>query len=469
MVPLLLLKRMSTQATQAETKKSSSHLFSLIEGTDVTGTVENIRGSVPMKGINVWMLLAAAFLACIGLDTNSTAVIIGAMLVSPLMSPILGIGLSVAINDRPLLTDALKNFGIAILLSLLISTTYFLISPLGEVTGELTARTAPTLLDVAVAFFGGVAGILAGSRREKTTALPGVAIATALMPPLCTAGFGLATGRFNYFLGAFYLFFINAVFISLATYMIVVLLKFPHVEFADAAAGRKIRRLMILFSTIVIIPSLFIFYGVITELRVNKQIQGFIAKKINSDKRNALRWDLLTEGAQSTLRVYLFGEPINAGDTDKLKADLASYGLGHMQLKLIQTSVPQAERQRLFSELETSVLEKLITIQQAQNSSEAEKENRISALELELRQHKGDPLLLENLRNELNIIFPGIQQLIYTPGASLSAAEPHDPLPVMIVVFEKPLAARKKREIHAKLEQLLKQRLQLEAIKLVLE
>ncbi len=179
-----------------------------------------------MRGYSLWILVCSTILASIGLDTNSTAVIIGAMLISPLMSPILSVGLSVAIHDKQVLTRSLQNLLIAVAISLSASVIYFFLSPLGEPTPELQARTFPTLLDLMVALFGGISGIVSISRHEQTNAIPGVAIATALMPPLCTAGFGIATANWNYFFGAFYLFFINAVFISLATYLIVRFLHF---------------------------------------------------------------------------------------------------------------------------------------------------------------------------------------------------------------------------------------------------
>ncbi|MEM7036186.1 MAG: DUF389 domain-containing protein, partial [Bacteroidota bacterium] len=198
--------------------------------TDVEGTITTINGGIEVKGYNIWILVASAVLACIGLDTNSVAVIIGAMLISPLMSPILGIGLSVGINDQKTLQNALYNFGVAVGVSLLAAFVYFLVTPLGRETAEMAARTKPTVLDIMVGFFGGVAGIVAGSRKEKTNAIPGVAIATALMPPLCVAGYGLAKMNMNYFAGAFYLFFLNSVFIALSTFLIVRYLNFPLKE-----------------------------------------------------------------------------------------------------------------------------------------------------------------------------------------------------------------------------------------------
>ena len=175
----------------------------------------------------------------VGLDINSTAVVIGAMLISPLMGPIMGVGLGVGIYDNELIIKSLKNLGIAVLISVLSSAFYFWISPLDEAKSELLARTSPTLWDVLIAFFGGFAGIVAGSRKEKSNAIPGVAIATALMPPLCTAGFGLATAQWTYFLGAFYLFLINSVFISLSTYIVVRIMRFRPKEFLDPDREKK--------------------------------------------------------------------------------------------------------------------------------------------------------------------------------------------------------------------------------------
>ena len=175
----------------------------LRSGTDVEATVARIPNGVELRGANFLILLCASMIASIGLNTSSVAVIIGAMLISPLMGPILGIGLGIAIHDRALLLGAFKTFGGAVAISLAASLIYFWVTPITKLTPELVARTSPTLLDVGVAFFGGVAGIIAGSRRETTTAIPGVAIATALMPPLCTAGYGLAVGSWPIFWGAF--------------------------------------------------------------------------------------------------------------------------------------------------------------------------------------------------------------------------------------------------------------------------
>ena len=184
---------------------------------DEQAIIAQICNGVSFKGANLWVLIFAIFIASLGLNVNSTAVIIGAMLISPLMGPIIGMGLAVGINDLDLLRRSAKNYGVATLISVLTATAYFLVSPLSEAQSELLARTSPSLYDVFIAFCGGAAGIIALCTRGKGNVIPGVAIATALMPPLCTAGYGLATGHWLYSLGAFYLFFINTVFIALAT------------------------------------------------------------------------------------------------------------------------------------------------------------------------------------------------------------------------------------------------------------
>ena len=283
-------------------------IFSLFEGTDAEGTIDSIKNNVQIRGANVWILICAAGLASIGLDVNSAAVIIGAMLISPLMSPILGVGLGVGINDQRLLLDSLKNFGIAVAVSIGASTIYFLLTPLGQPTPELSARTSPTLLDVGVALFGGIAGIVAGSRKEKTNAIPGVAIATALMPPLCTAGFGLATGNWPYFFGALYLFFINAVFISLSTYLVVRFLHFPYQTFLDERTRSVTRRWILAFVVVVMTPSAVILYNVIKDQQQKTSIGNFLSDYLTTTQYEPIQWTRMTEGDTADyLKVYMVG------------------------------------------------------------------------------------------------------------------------------------------------------------------
>ena len=196
-------------------------------------TVDSIRKGVEFKGANLWILIFAIFMASLGLNVNSTAVIIGAMLISPLMGPIMGVGLSVGLNDFELMKRSLKSFLITTAFSVTTATIFFFLAPIAGSQSELLARTSPTIYDVFIALFGGLAGVVALSTKEKGNVIPGVAIATALMPPLCTAGYGLASGNLIYFLGAFYLYFINSVFISLATFLGVRVMHFQRKEFVD--------------------------------------------------------------------------------------------------------------------------------------------------------------------------------------------------------------------------------------------
>lgn len=227
-------------------------------------TIEQIRKGVEFKGTNLWVLIFAIFIASLGLNTNSTAVIIGAMLISPLMGPIMGIGLGVGIQDFNLIKRSFKNLAIATIISIITSSIYFYISPLSEASSELLARTYPTTYDVLIALFGGMAGIVAVASRDRGNVVPGVAIATALMPPLCTAGYALATWQLNYFLGAFYLYFINSVFISFATYIGCRIFKLSTVHNqSDGVKSEKVKRYVMLVVIVTLIPSIYMAYNII--------------------------------------------------------------------------------------------------------------------------------------------------------------------------------------------------------------
>jgi uncharacterized hydrophobic protein (TIGR00271 family) len=224
-----------------------------------------IEKDIIFKGTNLWILAFAIVIASIGLNMNSTAVIIGAMLISPLMGPINGMGYSIATYNIPLFRKAARNFSFAVVASLIASTLYFAISPVSTAHSELLARTSPTIYDVLIALFGGLAGIVAISSKSKGNVIPGVAIATALMPPLCTAGYGLATGQFNYFFGAFYLFTINTVFIALASIGVSQFLKFPNRTLMDAAQKQRINNMITVVILVTIIPSFYFGYGLVQK------------------------------------------------------------------------------------------------------------------------------------------------------------------------------------------------------------
>jgi uncharacterized hydrophobic protein (TIGR00271 family) len=233
------------------------------KAADEEVVIDEIRLGVEFKGSNLWTLTFAIFIASIGLDVNSTAVIIGAMLISPLMGPIMGIGLGAGIFDYDLIKNAAKNFVLASAIGLFASTIYFVLSPLDQARSELLSRTTPTLWDVLIALFGGLAGIVASSRKKYNNVIPGVAIATALMPPLCTAGFGLATQQWHFLVGALYLYIINSVLISISTYLVVRYLKYRTLADTRAKAAKNVKRWIGAIAILTVLPSIFLayFYG----------------------------------------------------------------------------------------------------------------------------------------------------------------------------------------------------------------
>ncbi|MCU0622220.1 MAG: DUF389 domain-containing protein, partial [Gemmatimonadales bacterium] len=329
----------------------------LTDGTDVEGTIARARADAELRGANLWLLACSAVLASIGLDTNSTAVIIGAMLISPLMGPIVAIGLAVAIDDKALLKQGLLAFGLAMVLALATSFAYFVVTPLGEVTSEMRARTVPTLLDVGIAFFGGLAGIVSGSRRERTIAIPGVAIATALMPPLCTAGFGLATGDLRFFGGAFYLFFINAVFISLATFIVARALRFPLRRQATPDMQRSVTRWVAAFALLVTLPSGWLLYTLVNDARRTQRIGAFVRQHVASPEHDAIQWRVVRRDSANELTVYLIGAPLTGLELAAAEQALAAdRRIGDLRLRVVQTALTPEDRQAVSSEAALAAL-----------------------------------------------------------------------------------------------------------------
>ena len=296
--------------------------------------VSQISSGVSFRGANLWVLIFAIFIASLGLNVNSTAVIIGAMLISPLMGPIIGMGLAVGTNDLDLLRRAAKNFGVATLISVLTAMVYFLITPLSEARSELLARTSPTLYDVLIAFCGGAAGIIALCTRGKGNVIPGVAIATALMPPLCTAGYGLATGHLLYFLGAFYLFFINTVFIALATYCGVRLMHFNQHEFQSPEMAVKAKRIVMAIVVVTMLPAVYMTVGIvqqsISENNVRKFIKTELTQRGTQIISNSVEHDSLK------LRVVAVGREITEAKRAEAERRMAQYGMIGYRLRVIQ-------------------------------------------------------------------------------------------------------------------------------------
>ncbi|ULC60179.1 DUF389 domain-containing protein [Flaviramulus sp. BrNp1-15] len=260
-----------------------SELLDFREDTDRDATIDAIKGDIPFKGATAWILVCSIFVASIGLNANSTAVVIGAMLISPLMGPILGVGLSIAINDIDTLKRSLINLATMIVLSLLTAFLFFWLFPLSEDTSELLGRVQPDIRDVLIAFFGGLALIIARTKRGTiASVIFGVAIATALMPPLCTAGYGLAKGKWDYFLGAMYLFTINTIFIALATFLVLKVLRFPMLKYANSAKRKRVARLASLLAVVVMIPAIWTFISVLKQSRFEIDAKQFINSELET-------------------------------------------------------------------------------------------------------------------------------------------------------------------------------------------
>ena len=276
--------------------------------SDPNATIDGIKKDIEFRGFNLWILVFSIVIASIGLNVDSTAVVIGAMLISPLMGPIMGFGLGVGINDAATVRKSLVNIGVAAGIAILSSALYFLISPIDEAGSELFARTNPTFLDVLVALFGGLTGILAGSRKEKSNVIPGVAIATALMPPLCTAGFGLANGEWEYFFGAFYLFLINAILIATATTLVVRYLNFPKATHVDPERESRYKKYFGIALLALIIPSGWIFYKTVSETVDTSRINGFVTEHAKYPGTEVVKSEIIWTAGSPHVHMVLLGE-----------------------------------------------------------------------------------------------------------------------------------------------------------------
>lgn len=442
-------------------------VISLTEGTDSLGTISTIKKGIKIRGANIWILTASTFLASIGLDINSIAVIIGAMLISPLMAPILGIGLGIGISDLSLLWDSLKKFGLAVGISLGVSTIYFLLTPLGQPTIEMAARIEPTLLDVGVAVFGGIAGIVANSRKEATTAIPGVAIATALMPPLCVSGFGLATGDPVYFFGAFYLFFINSVFIALSTYFVVRLLKFPTKQYIDVKTKRKMQTWIAVGAFIIMIPSMYIFYQVIVEAQTNKRIKEFIDENLKTAEYEAVNWSKYETDSTEHLKVYVVGESLNQKKHKKIEKLLQNYNLENFELKIIQMNVSEELRDQMSQELAGQITGKVLNQIAITEELHTRKDKEIDSLNSIIKKYEVDPVFAADLKAELNVLFPEIQDVsfgfISTTSDSLKKT-----IPITMIQPSAKLSARVLNNYKLKIEEFMKLRFKKDSVCVVL-
>ncbi len=370
-------------------------------------TIEGIESSVRFRGAQLWTLIFAIFIASLGLNVNSTAVIIGAMLISPLMGPIIGMGLAIGIADWTLLKSSGKNFLVATVISILTATVYFLISPFNEVQSELLARTSPTLYDVLIAFFGGAAGFLATATRGKGNVIPGVAIATALMPPLCTAGFGLATGRLMYFLGAIYLFYINTVFICLSTYLGTRLLRYHRKEHLDPERATKVHRYVVIIVVLTIIPATFMTIGLVRKSIVNRNIDNFIRHEWTIGGTQVIANDI--DRSTKSIRLLAIGKEIPEDSIELRRSRMAEYSLDGYTLQVIQGT--QSDSLILLNQRINQMAEKSSDRKQTIQ----DQQRRIVELETRLQEYTYYDGMGPKLRKEAQSLYPNIATLAIAP------------------------------------------------------
>lgn len=337
-----------------------SDLLDFREDTDRDATVAAIKGDIPFKGATAWILICSIFVASVGLNANSAAVVIGAMLISPLMGPILGVGLSIAINDIDTLRRSLINLVIMIVLSLATAFLFFKFFPLSEDTSELLGRVKPDIRDVLIAFFGGLALIIARTKKGTiASVIFGVAIATALMPPLCTAGYGLAKGNLEYFTGAMYLFTINTIFIALATFIVVKILGFPMLKYANSAKRKRISRIATAVAVIVMIPAIITFIDVWGQSKFENEARAFINKELeelpHADfiKSNAISSYSNRKGESSTIELNSFGlDQIPDNTISVIRARMKDYpALANTKLIFNQNRSRNLDNMRYMSQL----------------------------------------------------------------------------------------------------------------------
>ncbi len=363
-----------------------------------TKVVEEIRSKINFRGANLWVLIFAIFIASLGLNVNSTAVVIGAMLISPLMGPIIGVGLGIGIGDLRLLKNSVKNYLVATGISILTATVYFLITPLTEVSSEILARTSPTLYDVLIALCGGAAGILALSTKDKGNVIPGVAIATALMPPLCSAGYGLAVGQLPYFFGAAYLFFINSVFICLATFLGVKMMKFRRVNELDIAMNNKFRSYAIIVLIVTMIPATFITVDIIKNSILDNNMSRFVREQMSFTGTQILSSEI--DKKNKEIHLVAIGQEISQKNKQEAQSRLDEYNLAGYKIGIIQGSQSDSLLNADMKRIQREADQKLLA--QASHSQ---------ALERQLNEYTELESVSVDVARELNAIYPEVESI----------------------------------------------------------
>ncbi|MGO4821261.1 MULTISPECIES: TIGR00341 family protein [unclassified Flavobacterium] len=397
--------------------------INLSKGEDEKHKVlDNVKSNISFRGSNLWILACAIVIASIGLNVNSTAVIIGAMLISPLMGPIIGAGFGLGIFDFNLLKKALKNLLIATLVGLIVSAIYFYISPFKETQPELLSRTAPNIYDILIAFSGGLVGAIAITRVEKGNPIPGVAIATALMPPLCTAGYGLAIGSMKFFFGAIYLYSINCVFICISTFFIVTYLKYPKKKQLDDKSEKKVKYIISSLITILILPSIYFAYQLFEQKNYQHQIDVFIETEFSNKGVAILYKKTKYNQNPKKLELGFLSKKFNDNEIKSYNKKLINYGIDNTQLIVIQDT----------TDLKSDILNEI----KYNKSVLSEKDVAILKLQKEISLSKYDN---KALLAEIKVLFPEVQNISISNHTFNENTDSTSTVPVLIYSSDTPL------------------------------
>ncbi len=422
---------------------------------DTEAAERSIRNNIFFRGPNAWILAIAIIIASVGLNVNAIPVVIGAMLISPLMGPIFGLGLGLGVSDVQLMKASGKNLLVMVIISLTASFLYFVITPLSLTNPtELLARTNPTIYDVLIALFGGFAGILEQSRKEKGTVFAGVAIATALMPPLCTAGFGLASGNIGYFFGALYLFFINCLFIMLATYLSVKYLKFRQTEFVDVATGHKTKRIITLLVLLFIIPSIWSAVTLIKQNRFEESALAFIEHTKSYGKSIIYDYKIdHTDG--SKVELFFTGEPLDDNAKQAICNTAARYDIDQSNIVINDhTTTGSTENIKLVTD-----------IYDRMDTEISSRDKEISRLKAELKKQESEQIPYLQLTREIRANNPAISEVHITRGEKIMAEMSDSTAQTTIVMVR--TNGMFDHDAHQKLENWLKIRLDEEELTLI--
>jgi uncharacterized hydrophobic protein (TIGR00271 family) len=447
------------QSQWSELKKSTAlffkRLLSVSDEVDKVSASENIHSDVEFQGFNLWILFCSVLICSIGLNMNSTAVIIGAMLISPLMGPLVGMGFSIGTFDRNLLIKSLKNLANALVISILASYLLFKLAPMSHDQSELLARTRPTLLDLFVALFGGFAGILAATRSIKTNVIPGVAIATALMPPLCTAGYALASSNWTYFFGSIYLFFINAAMIALSALIVVWYLKFPKASYVNKKVQRRGRIYIAVIVLAISVPSILIYVDVLKETIFNNRANLFINECVVDENHKVFDPELMYNENGSYMRVFVYGQDYSEEDILALQEKMKGYNLGNTQLK-IENMGSLAESRSMMKNTELEISQREMLIEELQFQI-LKRNDELEAHLAEIKAFKEQKVDINQLLQEGQLQFPMMESLKYT--VEYQSLDSTTGIPTFLVTWKTKSIAKEKIQEFEKLESWLKLRL----------